>query len=83
MYTGEELQISKDSPVWILDGIKTLAENIAFTLTLPVYVTAIQSSGLLLSAVFGYIFFKENISKKVFPILIIIAGVVLITFSQG
>lgn len=77
------VNLKKLLPIGILDGIKTIAENIAFTLTLPVYVTAVQSLGLLFSAFWGYFFFKEKISNKVIPIIIMVIGVVMITFSQN
>jgi len=74
--------LKKVTPIGFFDGLKSIAENIAFTLALPAYVSALESSGILLTAIFGSLFFKEKIGYKLIPILIIIIGVVLVTFAQ-
>jgi len=58
-----------------LDVIQTVAQNVAFTLALPVYVTAIGSTSLLFAALFGAYFFKEKVGNKLLPIGIIVVGV--------
>jgi len=71
--------ISKLLPIGILDVIQVVAQNIAFTKAIPVYVFAIGSTNMLFSAFFGKYFFKEKLENKLLPIIIIIIGVIIIS----
>lgn len=69
-------------PIGALDAFQVFVMNIAFTLTLPVYVNTVQNTSIILSSLFGWYFFKEKIDKHVIPTIIIVAGIILITFAQ-
>lgn len=69
-------------PIGILDVVQTVAQNVAFTLALPVYVSAIGSTNLLFASFFGFYFFKEKIGNKIFPTLVIIVGIILLSVAQ-
>jgi len=69
-------------PIGALDVVQTVAQNIAYTLALPVYVTAVGSTNLLFASVLGYYFFKEKIGNKIFPTIVIIIGIILISIAQ-
>ncbi len=69
-------------PIGGLDVIQTVAQNIAYTLALPVYVTAVGSTNLLFASILGHYFFKEKVGNKIFPVVIIIIGIVLLSIAQ-
>jgi drug/metabolite transporter (DMT)-like permease len=69
-------------PIGALDAIQVAAQNIAFTLALPVYVTAVGGTNLLFVALFGAWFFKEKIGNKLLPTAVIFIGVILIAIAQ-
>lgn len=69
-------------PVGGLDAIQTFGQNLAFSLAIPVYVQSVQNTSILFAALFGWLFFKENIRKHLFPICVIVLGIILISFAQ-
>ena len=69
-------------PIGGLDVVQTVAQNVAFTLALPVYVSAVGSTNLLFATVFGHYFFGEKIGNKLLPVLIIMLGIVLLAIAQ-
>lgn len=69
-------------PVGGLDAVQVLAQNIAYSFTLPVYVQSVQNTSILFSSLFGWWFFKEKIQKHIFPTIIIVIGIILITLAQ-
>lgn len=70
------------TPVGILDGIQLYAQNVAFTLALPVYVSTIERTSFLFSSFFAWLFFKEKIHKHFLPTFIIVIGIICITLAQ-
>ncbi len=69
-------------PVGGLDALQVLAQNIAFVLTLPVYVQSVQNTSILFASFFGWYFFKEKLEKHVIPTILIVAGIILLTIVQ-
>lgn len=69
-------------PVGILDGLQVLTYNIALSLTLPAYASAIRTTSILFSAVFAAIFFKEKLGKHLVPIIVIVLGVALLSLTK-
>ena len=70
-------------PVGALDAAQIWSQNIVLTLTLPVYASAVRSTGVLFAALFGYYFFKETMKGKIVPAVIIMAGLIIIALSNG
>ncbi len=69
-------------PVGGLDAIQVFAQNIGYTLTLPVYVQSVQNTSILFASIFGALFFKEKIGRHLIPTVIIILGITVIAFAQ-
>jgi len=69
-------------PAGAFDAVQNFAENLALLFGLPVYVKAVGNTNILFSSIFGWIFFKEKIHKHVIPTIIIVIGIILITFAQ-
>jgi|SRR3989344_2266261 len=65
-------------PVGILGGSMELIQMTAMSLTLAAYVIAIKRSSILISAMLGYTVFKENIRERIFPITVMLLGILLI-----
>jgi drug/metabolite transporter (DMT)-like permease len=74
--------LKKLVPVGALDAAQIWTQNIAISLTLPVYTSAVRSTSILFAAIFGYYFFKESIKGKLVPGLIIMSGLVIMTLLQ-
>lgn len=74
--------IFKLFPAGAFDALQVFPQYLAFTLALPVYVNAVGNTSILFSSFFGWLFFKEKIHKHIFPTIIIILGIMLITFAQ-
>ena len=59
-----------------------ICQTIALSLTLVVYVSAIKKLSVLMSVIFGYLFFKEkNIKERLFGATIIVIGVIIIALA--
>lgn len=69
-------------PAGAFDGVQVFFQFGAYALTLPVYVNVIGSSNIIFSSLLGWMFYKEKLGKHILPILIIIFGIVIITFAQ-
>lgn len=69
-------------PVGGLDASQVLAFNIGIMLTIPVYVYSIQNTSILFASIFGMLFFKEKIKQHIIPTIIIVLGILFITFAQ-
>lgn len=69
-------------PAGAFDAVQVFFQFLAYSLTLPVYVNAVGNTNILFSSLFGWLFFKEKIKKHILPTLIILLGIVLITFAQ-
>lgn len=74
--------LKKAGVAGIFDAIQLYAQNVAYTLALPVYVNTVGNLSILFSSLFGWLFFKEKISKHVVPTIIIVIGIIFITFAQ-
>jgi len=74
--------IAKLFPVGGLDALQVFTNNIALVLTQPVYVYSVQNTSIILTSLFGYFFFKEKIQKHIFPTIMVVGGVILISLSS-
>lgn len=70
-------------PVGVLDAAQIWTQNIAIALTLPVYTSAVRSTGVLFAILFGYYFFKESLRDKLVPSIVIMIGLVILALSNG
>lgn len=68
--------------VGIFDGILQLVQMTAVGLTLASYVISIKRSSIIISSVLGHIVFKEEIKKRIIPILIMFFGILLIVLFK-
>jgi drug/metabolite transporter (DMT)-like permease len=66
--------LKKLLPVGALDAAQIWTQNIALSLTLPVYTSTVRSTSILFAAIFGHYFFKEKLKGKLVPSLIIMVG---------
>src|SRR5579885_504372 len=69
-------------PVGGLDAVQVFGQNVALMLTLPAYVRSVQNTSIFFSVIFAWYFFREKIDKQLVPILLIISGIILISFAQ-
>ncbi|MCK5476665.1 MAG: EamA family transporter [Candidatus Aenigmarchaeota archaeon] len=79
-------QITSNIRVLALIGLSVallhICQTIALSLTLVVYVSAIKKLSVLMSIIFGYLFFKEkNIKERLFGATIMVIGVVIIALT--
>jgi drug/metabolite transporter (DMT)-like permease len=68
-------------PIGMLDALQLLLQNVAYSLTIPAYISAVQSMGILFASIFGYYFFGEKLHGKVSATFVVIIGVALIALS--
>lgn len=68
-------------PLGLLDGVKIFLFMMAVTYTFVSFADASDNTTAVYSTVFAGIIFKEQIRSRLFPILIMILGVVFITLS--
>lgn len=66
----------------VANGISILSQMVAQALGPATYVVSIKRFSIIFSAILGAIFFKEKISKRVGPILLMITGVLFITIFK-
>jgi len=67
-------------PIGLLSAIALVFQMIAISLILVIYVTSIKRISVVMSVLWGHLFFKEkNIKEKLAGVIIMIAGVFLIT----
>lgn len=64
------------------NGISILAQMLAQAIGPATYVVSIKRLNIIFSAVLGAVFFKEKISKRIGPIFLMVAGVLLITIFK-
>lgn len=69
-------------PAGIFDAIQILPQYIAYSLTLPLYVNVVSQVNILFSSFFGWLFYKEKVQKHIVPTIIIIIGIVILSFGQ-
>jgi drug/metabolite transporter (DMT)-like permease len=68
------------APAGFLEGTTTIFQFLSQGfLTSSVLTIALKRSSIVFSALFGYLFFKENVKSRLIPICIIIAGVILVS----
>jgi drug/metabolite transporter (DMT)-like permease len=72
----------KLAPIGLMDGLAILAQFIGQGMTLSVFVISLKRTSIIWSAVGGALFFKEKIGRRLFPILLMLAGIVAISFSK-
>ncbi|MEZ4865996.1 MAG: DMT family transporter [Caldilineaceae bacterium] len=69
-------------PVGGLDAVQVFGQSIALTLTLPVYVRSGQNTSILFTAILGWYFFKEKLDQHLWPILMIVIGIICISLAE-
>lgn len=69
-------------PAGALDALQIFPQYIAFSMALPAYVNAIGNTNILISSFLGWLFYKEKLQKHIFPTVIIVVGIILITLAQ-
>jgi len=74
--------ISKLSPVGILNGVSVLTQMIGQSLTLAVFVISVKRTSIIFSAILAWLVFKEPIKYRIFPIILMVTGIILISLSS-
>jgi drug/metabolite transporter (DMT)-like permease len=80
--TNTKKLISFLLPLGILNAILVFSFNIALALALPAYVLSVRNTQMLFSSLFGWYFFKEKIAEHIIPTILIIIGVIFLSFAQ-
>lgn len=75
--------IIKLIPVGAFDAIQVFVYNLGLSIALPVYMQSVQNSSILLTSLFGWLFFKEKIKNHLVPTICIVLGITLLAFTQG
>jgi drug/metabolite transporter (DMT)-like permease len=68
-------------PVGLLDGLTVLTQMLGQSIALSVLVISLKRTSIIFSSVLSWYFFKENIKQRLFPITIMVCGVILIALS--
>lgn len=68
-------------PIGLFDGVTTLTQFMAQSMSLTVFVIAVKRTSILFSSVLGWLLFKEPVKQRLFPIGLMIVGVALISLS--
>ena len=68
-------------PIGIISGFSVIAQMMATSLTYAAFVIAVKRMSMLFSSILGWYFFKEDIKNRIFPILLMVTGVILLTFT--
>lgn len=74
-------EFPKFIPLGLLDGVKIFLFMMAVTYTFVSFADASDNTTAVYSTIFAGIIFKEQIKSRLFPIFIMILGVMLITLS--
>lgn len=69
-------------PAGAFDAVQVFSRFAAYSLTLPVYESAVANTSILFTSFFGWIFYKEKLKNHIVPTLIILIGVIAVTFAQ-
>ncbi len=69
-------------PGGVLDAIKMLLHNLAYITAIPAYVNSIGNTSILLSTLFGAVFFKEKIKDHLIPVILIFIGITLMVLGK-
>jgi drug/metabolite transporter (DMT)-like permease len=76
------VNLKKLVPIGALDGIQQMTLMTAVGLTLAGYAIAIKRSSIIISSILGYAMFKEDIKKRILPILVTFSGILLIVLFK-
>lgn len=69
-------------PVGMFNGLFLLFHNLAIPLTYVSYVASIKRISIIISVLFGYLFFKEkNIKERLLGAIIMVLGIMFIAFG--
>jgi uncharacterized membrane protein len=69
-------------PIGIFEGLAAVTQMTAINLTLVAYVISIKRTSAIISVLSGYFIFKEKgIRERLIGVIIMVAGVILITLS--
>ena len=72
---------SRFLPIGLVDGVKIFTFMMAISYTFVAFADASDNTSAIYSTIFAGIFFKEKIKERIFPIVIMIVGVLFITMS--
>lgn len=73
--------LSQIIPVGLLDGASVLSQMIGQSIILTVFIISLKRVSIVFSSIFAWFFFNEPIKERIFPILLMVAGMILIYFS--
>jgi drug/metabolite transporter (DMT)-like permease len=65
-------------PVGLLDGLTVLSQFVGQSMSLTVLVISLKRTSIIFSSILGWWLFGEKIGKRIVPICMMVAGVVLI-----
>lgn len=68
-------------PLGLLDGVKIVALMLTIKSSFVSYADAANNTSILYGMVFGHLFFKENISRRIFPVLLMGVGMILLVMG--
>jgi len=68
-------------PVGFFDATSILSQMIAQSLSLVVFVISLKRMSIVFSSILGWLFFGEHIKTRIIPTIIMVFGVMLISFS--
>ena len=70
------------APLGIMEGLTGLLQMVAISMTLVSYVISVKRTSLVLSTLWGYLFFHEkNVKERFFGAVVMVMGVLLITLA--
>ena len=68
----------------LLAAVMILSQFTAISMTVASYVIAIKRAGMILSVVFGYLFFKEkHLRARLTGAMLMTAGVIVLSLQSG
>lgn len=69
-------------PIAILDSLSILTQLLAKSMTFAVFAISVKRTGIIMAVLLAWLFLGERIKSRILPILVLVAGVIVIALSQ-